>query len=153
MKFNAIKDLDQEKWKRLAFEEAAGIYNHPSRAGGRSLYQIRTTCLMGKAPELFLMDSCGYSNDPRYCKDVVDPNLIPIEIKTTSKEQYVKHVLKRANQHARKKYREYQKVLYIFIVNGYNLDYTLHSIYKWNGKEFINERIPSSLARMCRTSD
>lgn len=137
IKFNAKTDLDQQRWKQLAFEEAEGIHSHPSRARGRSLKEIRATCLMGKAAELYLIDSCGYSNDPNYCKDVLDPDGTPIEIKTTRKVQNVPFVLKRANEAARESYRKYQKVLYIFIVNEYNGEYTLHGVYNWNGKEFV----------------
>lgn len=137
VKFNVL-DLDRKLWKKLAYKEADGIYAHPSRARGRSLEEIRATCLMGKAAEVYLMTKCGFKNDPEYCKDLLDLNNIPVEIKTTRKKHYVQYVLKRANEAALESFRKYQKVLYIFVVNVYNGDYELAGIYNWNGKEFVN---------------
>lgn len=137
MKFNVYKDLDVERLKALAFEEAAGIHSHPSRARGRSLREIKEVTIMGKAAELYLMDVHGYAKDPAYCKDVIDPNGVPVEIKTTSQWSYIPFVLRRAAKAARKEFRKHQEVLYIFVVNVYSGDYELAGIYNWNGKEFV----------------
>ena len=139
MKFNA-NILDLDRLKQRAFAEAQLIFDKNTPGDNRSLSEVRLDCLVGHAAELYLIDHCGFKNDPTPYKDVFDTEDIPVEVKVTKKIKDVFHVLRRANARALELWRKHPKVLYIFIVNGYNGDYELHGIYNWNGKEFINDQ-------------
>ena len=136
MQFNLRTDIDLARLKERAFAEALLIFNKESTCHGRTLQQVRADCLTGQAAELYLIDYCGFKNDPRPYKDVLDTEDAPVEVKVTRKKENVKHVLRRANADALELYKKYPKILYIFVVTGYN-DYKLHGIYNWNGKEFV----------------
>lgn len=136
MKFNATI-LDQERLKARAYTEAQLIFDKESTRRGRSLQEVRRDCLMGHAAELYLIDHCGFKDDPRPYKDVFDTEGAPAEIKTTRKVKDVHHILRRAKEYMLEDWRKYPKQVYIFLVNGYNGDYELHGIYNWNGKEFV----------------
>lgn len=137
MRFNA-SILDPIRLRERAYVEAEGIFSKDSTRRNRTLEQVRKACLMGHAAELYLIDHCGFRDDTRPYKDVFDTEDEPVEVKVTQKEKDVPFVLKRCNEAAVEAFRKYPKILYIFIVNGYNGDYRLHGIYHWNGKEFIN---------------
>ena len=136
MKFNATI-LDQDRLKARAYAEAQLIFDKDSTRRGRTLKEVRRDCLMGHAAELYLIDHCGFSDDPQPYKDVFDTEDIPTEIKTTRKVKDVEHILRRAKEYMLEAWRKYPKQLYIFMVNGYNGDYELYGIYHWNGKEFV----------------
>ena len=137
MKFN-VNILDLDRLKHRAFTEAQLIFDKNTPGDNRSLLEVRRDCIVGQAAELYLIDFCGFRNDPRPFKDVFDIEETPVEVKVTKKLKDVFHVLRRANACALELWRKYPKVLYIFVVNGYNGDYELNGIYNWNGKEFIN---------------
>jgi hypothetical protein len=137
MRFNVKTDIDLDRLKQRAFAEAEHIYNRESTRRDRTLQEVRRNCLMGHAAELYLIDHCGFKDDPRPFKDVFDTEDLPVEVKVTKKAKDVYHILRRANEYALEKWREYPKRLYIFLVNEYNGDYELNGIYNWNGKEFV----------------
>lgn len=139
MKFNAITDIDVDFLKERAFTEAALIYAKPSTRKDRSLQQIRETCLYGHAAEVYLIQHCGFKDDTRDYRDVFDPNGKDVEVKVTSCENYVGDVLRRCNETAELKYRQYPKKLYVFIGDKQTLDYHLYSTYSYNGIEFIKD--------------
>ncbi len=129
MKFDALLDIDRRAWFYKATEEAHLIYQS---ARGREISEVIEKCIYGSAPEQWLIEKRGYSNDPRAYKDVVDPNGYGVEVKTTSKESYVSHVLYRANKAASEKWRQMEKRLYIFIGCPITYKYEFHSIYEWD---------------------
>lgn len=137
MRFNVKTDIDLDRLKQRAFAEAEHIYNRESTRRNRTLQQVRTNCLIGHAAELYLIDHCGFKDDPTPYKDVFDPSDIPTEVKVIRNAKDVYFVLKRANEYALELWRKYPKLLYIFVVNEYNGDYELNGIYNWNGKEFV----------------
>lgn len=129
MKFNALLDLDRKQWFEKAVAEAQLIHQS-SRS--REIGEVIEKCIYGSAPEQWLIEKRGYSNDPRAYKDVVAPNGIGVEVKTTSKETYVRHVLDRANKAAAQKWRHMEKRLYIFVGCPITYKYEFHSIYQWD---------------------
>ena len=137
MQFN-INVLDSNRLELRAFAEAQLIFDKPSTGRGRTLQEVREACLTGHAAELYLIDHCGFIDDPRPYKDVFDTLNNPVEVKVTKDVNNVYHVLRRANQTACELYKQHPNILYIFVVNEYN-DYKLHGIYNWNGKEFVND--------------
>jgi len=140
MQFN-VADINQRKLEQRAFAEADLIYAKSGPRRDRDLATIRDDCIVGQRAEVYLMDMCGFSDDPRAYKDVKDPSGEPIEVKTTRRIQNISYVVERANAAAKKEYnKNFQKRLYIFIFNEYNGNYTLHSTYTWNGKQYINDQ-------------
>ena len=137
MQFN-INVLDSNRLELRAFAEAQLIFDKPSTGRGRTLQEVREACLTGHAAELYLIDHCGFIDDPRPYKDVFDTLNNPVEVKVTKDVNNVYHVLRRANQTVCELYKQHPNILYIFVVNEYN-DYKLHGIYNWNGKEFVND--------------
>jgi hypothetical protein len=135
MKFNAITDIDRISLYERAFEEAKLIYDKNSTRRNRTLEEILEACLYGHAAEVYLMD-IGFSNDPRPYKDLLEKDGTPIEVKVTEGEYYVPYVLERAERAASEPWRDYPKKLYVFIGNRQSLDYHLHGIYVWDGKNF-----------------
>ena len=136
MKFDALLDIDRQEWFKKATDEAQLIYQS---ARGREIGEVMEKCIYSSAPEQWLIEKRGYSNDPRAYKDVVAPNGVGVEVKTTSKETYVPHVLNRANNAAAQKWRQMEKRLYIFIGCPQTYKYEFHSIHEWDAdiKQFI----------------
>ena len=136
MRFNALLDLDRSLWFAKAMEEAQLIYQ---RNQDREIGEIMEKCVYGAAAEQWLIQHRNHVNDPRAYKDVIDPNGRGIEVKTTSKESYVDHVLCRANEAATQPWRDFEKRLYIFVGSPTTYEYEFHSIYDWDStnKQFI----------------
>lgn len=137
MQFN-VTELDSGLLKERSFEEASIIHSKASTARGRSLEEIAATTMYGHAAECYLLE-LGFDDDPRPYKDVIDPAGNPVEVKVTEGDYYVPYVLKRCNEAASQKWREYPEILYIFIGDKKTGDYHLEGIYNWNGTQFIKE--------------
>jgi len=137
MQFN-INVLDRNRLELRAFTEAQRIFDKESTRRGRTLQEVREACLTGHAAELYLIDHCGFIDDPREYKDLFDTLKVPVEIKVTGNIKNVEKVLSKAAVYARDSWRNHPNILYIFIANM-NGDYKLHGIYNWNGKKFVND--------------
>lgn len=140
MRFNA-KDLNSKRLIERARSEANLIYPYPTRRKGRTLAQIIETCCYGQAAELYLIDEIGFSDNLDPYQDVFDKEGNRVEVKVTSKPEYVQFVLERATDAKKMAYRNHPDILYVFVGNKNTLDYNLHDIYKWNGKIFVSENI------------
>jgi hypothetical protein len=140
MKFNR-NDLNQELLHARVEAEAIQIFAKPSTRKDRTYKEIYDTCLYGQSAECYLMEFHKFTDDPRPYHDTIDPNGIPTEQKVTSKESYVKDVLRRCNEAALNSYRQYAKKLYIFIGDKDTLDYYFYSSYCYNSntKQFVKE--------------
>ena len=135
-KFNAA-DLDQDHYIRRAKEEASHIYSKDSTRRSRQYIDILQTTLYGHAPEVYLIDKCGFTDDDRPYKDVIDTNGNYVEVKATEGDYYVPYVLKRANEAKQITWKKYPDILYIFIGDKQTADYELNGIYEWNGTQFV----------------
>lgn len=129
-------NLNHEAWAQRARAEAALIYNKPSTRNNRSLQEIYETTKYGHAAEQFLIEQCGYTDDPRPYKDVFNTKGQPTEVKVTEGDYYVPFVLKRANEAAANPKRNYPKNLIIFTAPRNNTIYKLYGYYEYNGKQF-----------------
>lgn len=136
MKFN-VKDLDIEFLKQRAFAEAKDIFSKDSTRRGRSLEEIKETCLYGHAAEVYLIKHQGFKDNPLDYTDVKTPTGKPAEIKVTQGEYYVRYVLERCDAAANQKWRNYPAILYIFIGDKDTLDYHLYGRYCYNGTNFV----------------
>lgn len=136
VKFDALLDLDRSAWLSKAAEEARLI---AAKSSGREFGEVMEKCLYGTAAEQWLIQHRQHENDVRAYKDVIDPNGRGVEVKVTSRESYVEHVLRRANEAASEPWRHYEKRLYIFIGCPTTYKYEFHSIYDWDStnKQFI----------------
>lgn len=137
MKFNVKTDVDLDVLHIRARKEAVLIHENPRTAGDRGFKEILITCLYGQAAEVYMMTQ-GFTDDTRPYKDVISPDGIPTEVKVTEHIGNVPYVLKRCNAAASDPKRQYAKMLYIWINNKKSSEYWLHSVYKWNGSEFIS---------------
>jgi hypothetical protein len=142
MKFNA-RELDQDLYVRRAKEEASQIYAKPDTRRGRSFVNILQTTLYGHAPEVYLIDRCGFTDDERPYKDVIDTDGNYVEVKATKGDYYVPYVLKRANEAKQITWKKYPDILYIFIGDKKTADYELEGVYKWNGTQFVVQKTPT----------
>lgn len=59
----------------------------------RSKEKILEDCLMGQCAELYLIDKCGYTDNPNGFMDVFDLEGREIEVKTTRNPYNVKYML------------------------------------------------------------
>lgn len=140
------KDLDTKALARKALDEAKLIHSKPSTARGRSLREIYATTVYGLSPEQYLIEKCNFTNDSRMYKDVISPQGIPVEVKTTEGEYYTYHVLKRCNSNKLEVWRNYPDWVFIYINDKTNDHYTLHNTYKWNGKLFARCHFESDVS-------
>lgn len=140
--FNS-KDLNQEAWAQRARAEAVLIHQKDSTGRGRSFEQVYETTKYGHAAEMYLIENFGFTDDKRPYRDIISPSGSPVEVKVTEKEEYVYHVLKRANEAAHEKWRKvkYPENLLIFISPRNDTIYTLYGYYKFNGKEFVKTNV------------
>ena len=136
MKFNASQ-LDNDFYLDRAKAEANEIFLNESTRRGRSFQNILETTLYGHAAEVYLIQECGFKDDGRKYKDVIDTNGFSVEIKVTEGDYYVPYVLERAEKAKLQVWREYPDILYVFIGNKKTADYELNGIYKWNNKRFV----------------
>lgn len=136
MKFNASQ-LDNNFYLDRAKAEANEIFSNESTRRDRSFRNILETTLYGHAAEVFLIQECGFKDDARKYKDVIDTNGFSVEIKVTEGDYYVPYVLERAEKAKLQVWREYPDILYVFIGNKKTADYELNGVYKWNSKRFV----------------
>lgn len=134
--FNS-KDLNQEAWAQRARAEAVLIHKKDSTGRGRSFEEVYETTKYGHAAEMYLIENFGFTDDPEMYRDVRSPSGAQVEVKVTSKKEYVRYVLRDANKAARLSWRNYPSKLLIFISPFEDTIYTFHGYYKFNGKEFV----------------
>jgi len=142
MEFNAA-DLDQDHYIRRAKEEASQIYSKDSTRRSRQYVDILQTTLYGHAPEVYLIDKCGFTDDGRPYKDVIDTEGNPVEVKVTKGDYYVPYVLDRATKAKLETWRGFPDILYVFIGNKVTADYSLYGIYKWSENKFVLQESPT----------
>jgi hypothetical protein len=130
IKFNAA-DLDHTYYIKRAREETKEIYSKETSRKNRTFVEIFETTLYGHAPEVYLIEKCGFTDDKRKYKDVIHPDGSSVEIKVTEGDYYVPYVLERANEAAKESWRNYSETLYVFIGDKTTGDYTLHGSYRW----------------------
>jgi len=135
MKFNA-KELHKEFYLSRGRREATEISSKDSTRRDRTFENVLETTLYGHAAEVYLIQECGYTDDDRKYKDVIDPEGNSVEIKVTEGDYYVPHVLERAEKAKLETWRGYPDILYVFIGNKKTAEYSLHGKYYWDGQKF-----------------
>lgn len=130
-------DVDYKFLSERAIKEAEEIYSKNTTRRNRGLIEIIKTTIYGHIPEVYLIEKCGFTDDIRKYKDVIDINGNVVEVKVTEGEYYVPYVIDRANKAYKEKWRNYPEILYVFIGNKKTLEYKLHGIYQIVNEKFV----------------
>ena len=135
--FNIDDIKSKSEWRERAYAEAKLIYNKPSTRKNRTIEQINEVCLYGHAAEQYLLET-GYDDDERPYKDLIDPELDPVEIKCTEHKGNVPYVLERCVEAKLETWRKYPNIVYIFINNRKSKEYIHEGVYYWveNSKRY-----------------
>jgi hypothetical protein len=140
MKFN-IRDLNEKKLIAKSNTESDAIYAKPSTRNGRTLAEVRQSSLYGLAAEQFLIEKCGFNDDPREFKDVFSPSGVSIEVKVTSAKN-VGRKLSECDIEHQKPWRNFSDWLFIFESVWASGIYNLRGTYHWDGSGFADKAFP-----------
>ena len=140
MSFNIDDIKDKNEWYERAVNEAKQIHRKPSTARGRTLNEIIEVCLYGHAPEQYLLET-GWDDDERPYKDLLDPMLDPVEIKTTEHSGNIPYVLDRCKEAKLETWRNYPDIVYIFTNDKKSKEYVHEGVYVWKGNKFKKYKI------------
>ena len=92
---------------------------------------------MGQCAELYLIDKCGYTDNPNGFMDVFDPEGREIEVKVTRGEHNVKFML--GDLLVRKVEWGYHvaDIVYTYLYDPKTGDYTFLNEYNFNGTDYV----------------
>ncbi len=130
-------DIDPKRLYDRAFKESEKITWNPNN---RSKQRILEDCMMGQCAELFLIDKCGFTDNPNGFMDVYDPVGNEIEVKVTRGEHNVKFML--GDLLVRKVEWGYDvaDIVYTYLYDPKSGDYTFLNDYKFNGTDYVLSR-------------
>ena len=130
-------DIDPKRLYDRAFKESEKITWNPNN---RTKQRILEDCMMGQCAELFLIDKCGFSDNPNGFMDVYDPVGNEIEVKVTRGEHNVKFML--GDLLVRKVEWGYDvaDIVYTYLYDPKSGDYTFLNDYKFNGTDYVLSR-------------
>jgi len=130
-------DIDPKRLYDRAFKESEKITWNPNN---RTKQRILEDCMMGQCAELFLIDKCGFSDNPNGFMDVYDPVGNEIEVKVTRREHNIKYVL--GDLLVRKVEWGYDvaDIVYTYLYDPKSGDYTFLNDYKFNGTDYVLSR-------------
>lgn len=74
-------DLDQAKIEQRANDEFEKI----TLTGGRPAERILYHCKIGQAAEVYFLDKCGYTDNPKDYQDIFNPESVNVDVKVTEK--------------------------------------------------------------------
>jgi hypothetical protein len=130
-------DIDPKRLYDRAFKESEKITWNPNN---RSKQRILEDCMMGQCAELFLIDKCGFTDNPNGFMDVYYPVGNEIEVKVTRGEHNVKFML--GDLLVRKVEWGYDvaDIVYTYLYDPKSGDYTFLNDYKFNGTDYVLSR-------------
>ena len=130
-------DIDPKRLYDRAFKESEKITWNPNN---RSKQRILEDCMMGQCAELFLIDKCGFTDNPNGFMDVYDPVGNEIEVKVTRGEHNIKFML--GDLLVRKVEWGYDvaDIVYTYLYDPKSGDYTFLNDYKFNGTDYVLSR-------------
>ena len=131
------KDIDPKRLYDRAFKESEKITWNPNN---RTKQRILEDCMMGQCAELFLIDKCGFTDNPNGFMDVYDPVGNEIEVKVTRGEHNIKFML--GDLLVRKVEWGYDvaDIVYTYLYDPKSGDYTFLNDYKFNGTDYVLSR-------------
>jgi len=127
-------DIDPKRLYDRAFKESEKITWNPNN---RTKQRILEDCMMGQCAELYLLDKCGFSDNPNGFMDVYDPVGNEIEVKVTRGAHNVKFML--GDLLVRKVEWGYHvaDIVYTYLYDPKSGDYTFLNEYNFNGTEYV----------------
>ena len=130
-------DIDPKRLYDRAFKESEKITWNPNN---RTKQRILEDCMMGQCAELFLIDKCGFTDNPNGFMDVYDPAGNEIEVKVTRGEHNIKFML--GDLLVRKVEWGYDvaDIVYTYLYDPKSGDYTFLNDYKFNGTDYVLSR-------------
>ena len=130
-------DIDPKRLYDRAFKESEKITWNPNN---RTKQRILEDCMMGQCAELYLLDKCGFSDNPNGFMDVYDPVGNEIEVKVTRGEHNIKFML--GDLIVRKVEWGYDvaDIVYTYLYDPKSGDYTFLNEYNFNGTEYVLSR-------------
>jgi hypothetical protein len=134
MEFNALESIDREQWLQRAVDEAMLIQK---KSWQRKLGEVLEKCIYGQAPEQWLIEHHGFTNNPDPYQDVLAPSGKSVEIKTTACAAWAQYVIERQEDAKEDNWRDMAEYLMIFAGNKKLLTYSLEGIYKWEAKRVV----------------
>ena len=132
----SIADLDLDKLEKHTLEEYVLFLDNPKDK--RSEEQIYNDTFNGLAAEHYMMDTYGYTNDDRKYKDLFAPCNTSVEIKTAASEEGLLNQvnsLKERKNYPKKWGFDISDYVISFLRNGN--DYVCHTLWEWNGTNYI----------------
>lgn len=132
MEFNA-RELNSEHLLERAKREASEIFYNQEARRGRTFEQVYANVLYGQAPEVYLIQKHGFTDNLTRYQDILEPNGGRVEVKTTHSISRVSKTLMRVQKQKKEEsWRNLADILYIFIGDEVTGDYRLHGIFDWN---------------------
>ena len=127
-------DIDPKRLYDRAFKESEKITWNPNN---RTKQRILEDCMMGQCAELFLIDKCGFTDNPNGFMDVYDPVGNEIEVKVTRGEHNVKFML--GDLLVRKVEWGYHvaNIVIVYLYDPKTGDYTFLNEYNFNGTDYV----------------
>lgn len=127
-------DIDPKRLYDRAFKESEKITWNPNN---RTPQRILEDCMMGQCAELFLIDMCGFDDNPNGFMDVFDPAGNEIEVKVTRKKHNIKYML--GDLLVRKVDWGYDvaDIVYTYLYDEKTGDYTFLNEYHFNGTDYV----------------
>ena len=127
-------DIDPKRLYDRAFKESEKITWNPNN---RTPERILEDCMMGQCAELYLLDKCGYTDNPNGFMDVFDLEGREIEVKVTRGEHNVKFML--GDLLVRKVEWGYHvaNIVIVYLYDSKTGDYTFLNEYNFNGTDYV----------------
>ena len=127
-------DIDPKRLYARAKAESEKITWNPNN---RTPQRILEDCMMGQCAELYLIDKCGYTDNPNGFMDVFDTEGREIEVKVTRGEHNVKFML--GDLLIRKIEWGYHvaDIVYTYLYDPKTGDYTFLNRYNFNGTDYV----------------
>lgn len=127
-------DIDPKRLYARAKAESEKITWNPNN---RTREQILLDCMMGQCAELYLIDKCGYTDNPNGFMDVFDLEGREIEVKVTRGEHNIKFML--GDLLVRKIEWGYHvaDIVYFYLYDPKSGVYTFCREYNFNGTDYV----------------
>ena len=128
------KDIDPKRLYDRAFKESEKITWNPNN---RTPEKILEDCMMGQCAELYLIDKCGYTDNPNGFMDVFDLEGRESEVKVTRGAHNVKFML--GDLLVRKVEWGYHvaNIVIVYLYDPKTGDYTFLNEYNFNGTDYV----------------
>ena len=146
MKFNR-RDINETELKQRALTEfTLAESNESTRSDRRSPKKRLADFEYGHVSELYLIQECGFTDNPEPYKDLFDRKGNPIEVKTTGNAKWIEGgqwpLMETCRKFKLESWREYPDYIYTFIGNRTTGDYEFEGLYKWveASKTFVRSK-------------